>query len=115
MGIINNKFELCGQYDSVSGKEIKISTTVNGKYMVTLNSFPVNLKGAYLLNFFNGIITPIFNEDDKSVTYYLISDDLTLVTTIDTIGTLYKCEGKNACVIVKTEGIYPNSNIDTIN
>ena len=117
IGSINNKFELCGYYDSVSGKEIKLSTIVDGKYMVTLkkNSFPGNLEGSYLLKFFNRIITPLFNEDENITTYYLISDDLTPVTTTDTIGTLYKCEGKNACVIVNSEGTYPNSDIDTIN
>jgi len=115
VGSINNNLELCGKYDIHTGNEIKIKATINGKFMVTIsnNMFPGNLVGAYLLQFFNNIIYPIFNEDDV-VSFYLISDDLTPVTTLDTTGTLYKCTGKYACEIVNMEGTYPNNDIDTI-
>ena len=115
IGSINRNFELCANYDLNSGKEIKINTSSNGKYMVTISDgmFPGNLIGAYLLNFSNNIINVIFNEDDI-IAYYLISDELIPVSTIDTKGTLYRCQGKNACVIEYSEGTYPNGDINTV-
>jgi len=84
--------------------------------MVKLSSgiFPGNLVGDYLLNFSDKIIKPIINEEGIT-TYYLISDDLTLVTKKETVGILYKCEGKKACIIESSEGIYPNEDVNTIN
>jgi len=116
IGSINNNLELCGKYESNSGNEIKIDGTSNGKFMVEISRgmFPGNLEGSYLLNFSNNVITPIFNEDDVT-TYYLVSDSLTLVSEINMKGTLYKCQGSEACVIENSEGSYPYSDINTVN
>jgi len=116
IGSININLELCGKYEPNSGIEIKIDGTLNGKFMVEISRgmFPDNLEGSYLLKFSNNVITPIFN-DDGVITYYLISDSLTLVSEINMKGTLYKCQGSEACVIESSEGSYPNSDINTVN
>jgi len=53
--------------------------------------------------------------DDDDISFYLIGDNLTPVKKADSIGILYKCQGKRACEIVDKEGTYPNNDFSTIN
>eukprot|EP00833_Pecoramyces_ruminatium_P003287 jgi/Orpsp1_1/1177319/evm.model.c7180000060974.1 len=115
IGSISNNMELCGYFDKNTQQEIKISISKTGKYMINISNgmFPGGLKGAYLLKFSENIIQPIFN-DDNIFSYYLIDEDLTPISKTDTKGILYRCNGKQSCVIETSEGIYPNGDIDTI-